>query len=179
MISASITVPERFGVIVERHHDAIYRYVARRLGAQTAEDIAAETFAIAFASRARFRPEDSSVRPWLFGIATNLLRRHRRAEARLMNAHARAGRPEHIEAPPDEIGAALAAALAGMRRQHRDALLLHAWADLTYDEIAQVMDVPVGTVRTWINRARQTATRELAKHGIGRATPEPHEVMDG
>jgi RNA polymerase sigma-70 factor (ECF subfamily) len=61
---------------------AIYLYVAARLGTGPAEDIAAETFAVAFGQRDRFDPARGGVRPWLFGIATNLVARYRRAEAR-------------------------------------------------------------------------------------------------
>ncbi len=179
IIAASLDTPERFSELVERHHAVIFRYAARRVGVQVAEDIAAETFTAAFASRARYRTDGPSARPWLFGIATNMLRRHRRTEARLLEAYAKTGCPEHLDAPGDEVGAALAAVLAGMRRQHRDALLLHAWADLTYDEIAAAMDVPVGTVRTWISRARATATRELAGFGVEpRTTTAPPEAID-
>lgn len=66
-----------------------------------------------------------------------------------------------------------------MRGEHRDVLLLHTLVDLTYDGIAQALDVPTGTVRAWMSRARQTATRELAKRGIvPRATTPSDEVTE-
>ena len=55
-----------------------------------------------------------------------------------------------------------AGALAAMRPHERDALLVYALADLSYEEIAVALDVPVGTIRTWLHRARATAQRELA-----------------
>jgi RNA polymerase sigma-70 factor (ECF subfamily) len=74
--------PEVFTEVYDRYFRAIYLYVAARLGTGPAEDIAAETFAVAFGQRDRFDPARGGVRPWLFGIATNLVARYRRAEAR-------------------------------------------------------------------------------------------------
>lgn len=159
--------PKVFATVVERHHDVIWRYVARRLGPDTADDLAGDVFATAFAARAKFNPDHESARPWLFGIATNLIRRHARREAQILDAYARTGRPPYVEPPAnDDIGPALAAALAKMRKPHRDALLLLTLADMTYEEIAQAMEVPIGTVRGWIHRARAVAARELAAHGV-------------
>src|SRR5207344_745537 len=111
-----------------------------------------------------------SVLPWLYGIATNLLRRSWRAERRQLRAYGRSGVDRWV-AYEDEtaarvddssLDARLARALAAMRPRQRDALLLYALADLSYEEIALALDVPVGTVRTWLHRARETARRELA-----------------
>jgi DNA-directed RNA polymerase specialized sigma24 family protein len=71
--------PEVFTEVYDRYFRAIYLYVAGRLGTGPAEDIAAETFAVAFGQRDRFDPARGGLRPWLFGIATNLVARHRRA----------------------------------------------------------------------------------------------------
>ncbi len=174
IIAASLDEPETFAELVRRHHAPIHRYIARRVGVDLADDLAADTFATAFAVRRRYASGRESARPWLFGIATNMLRRHRRHEARMLDAYSRTGRPAHVEPQPDdERGSALAAALGAMRPQHRDVLLLAALADLTYDEIAVALDVPVGTVRGWLNRARATATKELARRGV---TPTPPVV---
>ena len=122
------------------------------------EDLAAETFRIAFDERARFDPRYDDARPWLYGIATNLLRRHFR----------RSARREDTFAPPEAdftdealgrlearaLGPALAAALRDIPSLDRDALLLHVWAELTYTEIARATGIPVGTVRSRIHRAR-------------------------
>jgi RNA polymerase sigma-70 factor, ECF subfamily len=82
--------PEVFSEVYDRYFRAIYLYVAARLGTGPAEDIAAETFAVAFGQRDRFDPARGGLRPWLFGIATNLAARYRRAEARHYRALARA-----------------------------------------------------------------------------------------
>ena len=108
--------------------------------------------------------------PWLYGIATNLLHRYRRAERRQLYAYSRSGVDRSVayedEADARVVGssldARLAGALAAMRPRERDALLLYALADLSYEEVALALDVPVGTVRTWLHRARATAQRELA-----------------
>jgi RNA polymerase sigma-70 factor (ECF subfamily) len=69
-IASSLEKPADFGVIFERHFDAIHRYVSRRLGAGLADDIAATVFSEAFAQRARFLSDVGDARPWLYGIAT-------------------------------------------------------------------------------------------------------------
>ncbi len=176
IIEEAERTPEAFATVVRRHHDAIWRYVARRLGPDTADDLTSDVFTTAFAARTRFDSARDSARPWLFGIATNLIRRHARHEAQILDAYARTGRPPHVDAPAnDGAGPALAAALAKMRKPHRDALLLHALADMTYEEIAQAMDVPIGTVRGWIHRARAVAARELAAQGV---LPHPPRDAD-
>ena len=108
--------------------------------------------------------------PWLYGIATNLLHRQRRAEGRQLRAYSRSGDDRSVAYEDEAVArvdgssldARLAGALAAMRPRERDVLLLYALADLSYEEIALALDVPVGTVRTWLHRARLTAQRELA-----------------
>lgn len=168
-LARSLREPTAFELIFDRHFDAVHRYVQRRAGIDLADELAAETFALAFARRAKCRARES-VLPWLYGIATNLLHRHRRAERRQLRAYSRSGVDRWVT-PEDEaatrvdgslLEARLAGALAAMRPRERDALLLYALADLSYVEIAEALDVPVGTVRTWLHRARLTAQRELA-----------------
>jgi RNA polymerase sigma-70 factor (ECF subfamily) len=154
--------PHEFTAIFEQHFDAIHRYIARRLGTDAADDLAAQVFAEAFANRDHYRSELGEVRPWLFGIATNLIRRHHRREQAAWRAYAKHGAdPLGIDAQPrlDEI--AVAKALGTLHARDRDALLLFVWADLTYDEIAAVLEIPVGTVRSRINRARTRLRSEL------------------
>lgn len=163
VIRESLAEPQRFGEIFERHYDAIYAFLSRRLGADRGAELAAETFTRAFAVRRRFRAEPaSSARPWLFGIATNLVRQHHRTEARRLRAYARTGVDPVLDSVPeverrvDASAAAqqLAEALAGLRREERDVLLLFAWADLSYAEIAEALDLEDGTVRSRLSRAR-------------------------
>jgi RNA polymerase sigma-70 factor (ECF subfamily) len=164
-LALSLTEPRSFEVIFDRHFRAVHTYLHRRAGRDLADELAAETFALAFERRASCRAEDS-VLPWLYGIATNVLRRRRRTEQRRLRAYARSGVDRwadyEVEAIDRSEGARLARALAAMRPRERDALLLYALCDLSYQEIAGALDVPVGTVRTWLHRARQRAQRVLA-----------------
>jgi RNA polymerase sigma-70 factor (ECF subfamily) len=161
-ITASINDPPAFAAVFDRHWTRIHRFCVARAGDAAGEDIAAEVFRVAFTERARYDPRVDDAGPWLYGIATNLVRRSFRSEARGRRATARADR-ERPHDPVDELldrvearrlGPALAAALASVAAVDRDALLLHAWAGLTYDQIAQATSVPVGTVRSRIHRAR-------------------------
>jgi RNA polymerase sigma factor (sigma-70 family) len=171
VIVESLADPTRFAVIFDRHYDAVYGFVARRVGPALAADLAAETFARAFAGRRRFRPGvSSSARPWLFGIAVNLLRHHHRTEARGLRAYARTGVDPVLDATPDverrldaeAAGPRLAEALAVLRSAERDVLLLFAWADLSYAEIAEALGLEVGTVWSRLSRARNRVRELLA-----------------
>jgi DNA-directed RNA polymerase specialized sigma24 family protein len=82
LIAASVREPERFAVLFDRHFAAVHRYLQRRLGRDVAEELAAETFVTAFAGRLRYDGSRESARPWLFGIAANLVRHQRRTERR-------------------------------------------------------------------------------------------------
>jgi len=160
LLAESIREPDRFAPLFDRHAADIHRYLARRVG-PVADDLLSETFLAAFRQRSTYRRVGAGVRPWLFGIATNLARQHIRAEVRRYRVLARM----HAEPPVDHdhterldaqaLRTSLAAALAELKPADRDALLLFAWADLTYAEIAAVLDVPIGTVRSRINRARR------------------------
>jgi RNA polymerase sigma factor (sigma-70 family) len=151
-----------FEELFEDHFDAIYGYLARRVGPELARDLAAETFTRAYAGRKRFDPQRGEPRAWLFGIANNLLRHHYRDEERRLQAFAR------IDVPRDEAGSdesPIAEALSVLSREERDALLLFAWADLSYEQIAEALALPVGTVRSRLNRARTRMRDELTKAG--------------
>lgn len=155
--------PLDLGVAFEQHFDAIHRFIARRLGSSAADDLAAHVFSEAVAGAGRYDASRGEVRPWLFGIATNVVRRHRRREQAMWRAYGRHGvDPLGVDDAPRSDERAVARALAGLRSGDRDALLLFAWADLSYDEIAGALQIPVGTVRSRINRARTTLRRTLA-----------------
>jgi RNA polymerase sigma-70 factor (ECF subfamily) len=169
IIAASLTDPAQFGQIFDRHYDAIHRYLARRVGWDLAEDLTANVFLAAFKSRTRFRPSGHDARPWLYGIATNILRRHTRTELRRLRAYARVPRPGAVEIQEDAVASRVDAqraaaligdALAQLPEPERSVLLLVAWADLSYEEVAVALDVPIGTVRSRLHRAR-TRLREL------------------
>lgn len=145
----------------EEHFDAIYGYLARRVGPEVGRDLAAETFARAFAARKKFDPLRGEARAWVFGIAANLVRRHYRDEERRLRALARLDAPSGAEDEPTEPR--IAVALAEMPQAERDTLLLYAWADLSYEEIAVALDIPLGTVRSRVHRARHRMREALSE----------------
>lgn len=161
LVSRSINDPDVFGQIFDRHVDAIWRYVAARLGPDAAEDVVSETFAIAFSSRARFDIAATSARPWLYGIATNRLMKHRDVEIRWL-ARAAAS-PSEVPADDPALRAAdrldaqglvgpLAAALLKLSDRERDVVLLHAIDGLSHLEIADALGIRAGTARTRLSR---------------------------
>ncbi len=171
VIGCSGDEPGAFAVLFDRHAPAIYRYAAQRMGDDRAEDIMSETFLVAFEKRAAYDLAIENARPWLLGIATRLMRKHSRLEARAwkgMVADVAASlAPDMIEQAGARLDAArltrrLASALRGLSASDRDTLLLYAWGDLDYAGIAAALDVPIGTVRSRLNRARR-----LLRHAAG------------
>jgi RNA polymerase sigma-70 factor (ECF subfamily) len=161
IIAASGGDPARFGEIFDRHFAAIHRYLTRRLGASQAEDLAAETFVIAFRSRRRYDGSAADARPWLFGIAANLLRRHWRTEQRRLRAYARTG----VDPVADEIPDAerrLDAAAAGPQLARA---LASISADDREEQIALALEIPAGTVRSRLSRARKQLREQLSPSG--------------
>ena len=164
VIAASLDDPVRFGAIFDRHATVLHRYLVRRLGPDEAEGMVGEIFRIAFEKRASYDLDRSLARPWLYGIASNLLARHRHGEARRLDATARLVNTSvaasdllaDIDARIDasRLWADVAAAIASLPQGERDTLLLFAWEGMPYDQIAAALDVPVGTVRSRLNRAR-------------------------
>lgn len=159
LIRASLDAPECFGGIFERHYRVVDRYCVRRLGTD-GHDVSANTFVEAFRVRHRFEFDRDDARPWLFGIVNNMTRRHRRTEARRWRAYARAEVSAPLQIDVDDridaaaLGARLADSLATIPSRDRDALLLFAWADLSYEQVGQALEIPIGTVRSRISRAR-------------------------
>jgi RNA polymerase sigma factor (sigma-70 family) len=185
VIEVSWHEPERFAIVFDRHAQVIHRYVTRRVGASVADDVVGETFLVAFRRRRSYDLRRSDARPWLYGIASNLVHRHRRAEVRAYRALARTGVDPVAAVPTDEVDArltaaaverGLATALARLSRGDRDALLLFAWADLSYEEIAAALCIPVGTVRSRLHRARRKLKEALGGTNPLSAEEEPsHE----
>ena len=171
LIRRSLADGEQFARVYDRHAATLHRYAARRLGAEAAEDVVAETFLAAFRVRHRYDLARPDAMPWLFGILTREVSRRRRTERNHYRLLA-ATPPDLPQAgPADDVAAAvtayaarapLARALAALKPADRDVLLLVAWADLTYAEVADALGVPVGTVRSRLNRARRIVRGALA-----------------
>jgi RNA polymerase sigma factor (sigma-70 family) len=166
-------------VLYERHFDAVFRYVAGRIGRQVAEDVVAETFVIAFTRRAAFDPGRTCALPWLVGIATNLLRSRRRAERRHLATDP--GRIDQGGAPDpgldDSIERADAVLIRGavmraVRRlapSEREAFLVHALVGLEGAELGVALGISPSAASVRLHRARARLGETL------RPTLQAHE----
>jgi RNA polymerase sigma factor (sigma-70 family) len=173
VIGRSVGDPEAFGLIYDRHAATLLRFLGRRAGARVAETLVGELFRVAFERRNTFDPSRGSALPWLYGIGANLLLKHRRNEARWLRASARFAAGQ--EARDRRSGAAaldarvlfprVAGAIETLPAGEREALLLFAWEDLPYQSVAEALDLPIGTVRSRINRARARLRELLEANG--------------
>ncbi|SEG38312.1 RNA polymerase sigma-70 factor, ECF subfamily [Nonomuraea solani] len=171
VIERSWDEPECFGVVFDAHYAEIHRYASRRLGPHAADDVSAETFALAFRQRHRYDLSHGSARPWLYGIATNLISRHHRDEVRALRAMGRVhpggepvgGHEDEVarRASAEGVRGALTEAIAALPPDQRDVLLLVVLSGLSYDEVAQALEVPFGTVSSRLNRARKKLRKAL------------------
>jgi RNA polymerase sigma-70 factor (ECF subfamily) len=170
IIEASQHDPAQFAAVFDRHADEIYRYTAGRLGPDAADDVTAETFLTAFRKRGSYDLGRDDARPWLYGIATLRIREHRRTERRRYEGLARLPVPGHAEAfdeaATDRVAAGqmlplLAPVLATLSQDERDLLLLVAWTDLSYAEVAQALGIAPGTVASRLHRVRGKIRRLL------------------
>jgi RNA polymerase sigma factor (sigma-70 family) len=172
VIGRSLDEPEVFGLIYDRHAATVLRFLGRRVGAEVAEGLVGELFRIAFERRKTFDAARASALPWLYGIGSNLLLKHRRAEARRLRASARMA--AGLEAADRRASASaldarvlfprVADAIEALPDGEREALLLATWEDLSYQSVAEALELPIGTVRSRLNRAR-AHLRELLEPG--------------
>lgn len=174
-IARSVEDPTAFGLLFERHARSVHRYLARRAGPDVADEVLSEVFLVSFQRRESFDGRSPSALPWLLGIATVLLRAHAKKEGRHLRAAARAA---EVEAHDGGLERALDLQDASSRMRQtldhlrhlpsidRDVLLLYVWGELTYDEVAKSLEIPVGTVRSRLNRVRRELRRlESAPEG--------------
>jgi RNA polymerase sigma factor (sigma-70 family) len=178
LIARSERDAECFGAVFDRHYAVIHRYLMRRAGREVADELAVETFVVAFRRRHTYQVGREDARPWLFGIAANLLRDQWRREQRQLRAWERAATADEAgadaEGQLDRLDAQAAApvvgrALASLEPCDRETLTLFAWAEMSYDEIAEALAIPVGTVRSRMHRARRQVGAILTAHGLGDA----------
>ncbi|HOA87511.1 MAG: RNA polymerase sigma factor [Microbacteriaceae bacterium] len=172
ILQRSRETPGAFAELFERHARVIAAFAVRRVGADHAEDVLSETFLVAFRRRADFDQRWESAKPWLLGIASRIIKKHHAQEAAQWRSfEASASRGEHtsdgaIDAAGGRADAsaavrALAPRIAALASRDRETLLLYAWGDLSYEEVAVALGVPVGTVKSRLNRVR----RQLAPPG--------------
>ena len=163
VMEESLADAGRFGEIFDRHAQPIFRFLARRIGADDAGDLLSDVFLAAFEARARYDRDRPSALPWLYGIASNLLSKHHRnraSELRVLDRMVVQGdRVDHADAVSASVDAqvqlrAIAKLIEELPAGERDALLLYSWEDLSYGEVAGALGVPIGTVRSRLNRVR-------------------------
>lgn len=150
---------DAFVEIIRRHARPVSAYLVRRVGRGQAEDLLAETWVSAFAFRSSYDRSYSDARPWLFGIARNVLRAHWRKGSRedLLGEVQESANPwpevdERIEA---EAASDLRQALADLPAHEREVLLLVAWEQLSVADAARSLGIPAGTARYRLHRARR------------------------
>jgi RNA polymerase sigma-70 factor (ECF subfamily) len=177
VIAASLAEPERFAEIFDRHFATVFRFAERRVGRDQAGEVASETFARAFAKRGSFRPEVEDALPWLLGIASKLILHERRRFVRYLAAVERvAADTRAVEYESDLVAAdrrldapldwaRMRAALLTLSDVDRELLLLVAWDELSYDEAAAVLELPLGTVRSKLHRAKAHLRELLEPNG--------------
>lgn len=173
IIDASQVDPEYFGFIFDRHAHSLTRYLVNRVGSHDAEALLGEAFRVAFEGRDRFDPGRLDARPWLFGIASNLVLKHLRTQRRFGRATLRLASQtgEAVASFEDrtiqqlhvvELWELVAEAIGELPERDREVVHLYALGGLDYAEIARALDIPIGTVRSRLHRVRQTM-REIAR----------------
>lgn len=163
-IELSLRDPDCFGVVFDRYFVEIHGYVAKRIGRDAADDVAAETFLTAFRSRRRFDPSRGTVQAWLYGIVTNHMSAYHRHEVRAYRALELAGLERAEEGHADRVAERvdagvvhreIAGALAELPRGDREVLLLIALGGLSHADVAAALGIPYGTVGSRLNRVRK------------------------
>ncbi len=160
--------PGALADLFDRHGDRIYNHCFRQLGDWAeAEDATSSVFLEVWRHRRRVRLHDGSAVPWLYGVATNVCRnltRSRRRHLRAVAALPRAGtEPDHADQVTERLGSearmrAVLEMVESLPEREREVLGLVAWAGLSYEQAAAALDVPVGTVRSRLSRARARLT---------------------
>lgn len=185
------------GEAYDEHAHVLFRYAMRVCGDRAAaEDVVSATFLEAWRCRERLRPDGDGLRPWLLGIATNILRstarEARRRDTALARLADRGVLPDFADDvvtrlhDTDQLNAARAA-LRRLRRRDREVFALVVWAGLDYAAAGEALGIPTGTVRSRLSRARDRlraladaelkAVRKARRGGVVAATgPRPAGV---
>jgi len=160
---------EAFGALFDRHARLIYNYCFRRVGSRaTAQDLLSMVFLEAWRRRDKQLPPDK-VLPWLYGIATNVVRHQRRSDRRFAAALSRLPAAETEPDFADDSAERLdyerqaqqaLALLHALPQREQDVFVLCVGMELSYEDAALALDLPVGTVRSRLSRAR-ARLREL------------------
>lgn len=176
LLARSATDPESFEPLVHRHSAALYAYLARRIPA-AAEDVLSDVWLAAYAGRASYDPDRGPARGWLFGIARNAVVNHlRRPNALPLGYGSAEGEAwddvdERLDA--QRRAPALYAAIRALPDTERELLLLVALDGLSPTEAAAALDIPAGTARSRLHRARARIREELDSDEPAPATTTP------
>lgn len=187
IIRASIEDPKEFGEVFARHHTAVFRFAARRVGVDAAGDTAADVFVTAFSIHHRYDTDRSDCLPWLYGIAANVIGDRLRRAKRRQRAH---GPEAHADVTSvtldvddrlvaESVAGLLEAALDGLPWRDRETLMLFALEGLTYSEIARALNIPNGTVGSRISRARRRILEQIPNLAQIADKDTPREPEDG
>jgi RNA polymerase sigma-70 factor (ECF subfamily) len=163
---------EAFAALFDRYREPIWRFFRRRVSDRSvAEELTQETFLAVLQGAARYEPR-APFRSYLFGVAFNLLAGARRKRAARGGELRSLDEVEPIATAPAPVDTMLDIrhALAALDTGDREILMLREYDDLSYDEIALVVGIPIGTVRSRLFRARQALRERLE------ARPEPQEA---
>jgi RNA polymerase sigma factor (sigma-70 family) len=166
--------PDAFVEVARRHEIAIHAYLARRTGRQAADDLLAEVWLRAFAARGGYDTGYGDARPWLYGIARNVLREHWRTSSGEEPAPIGETRVDPWDRIIERLDSAerakaVMSAVRALPAAEREILLLVAWEQLTPAEAAKVLGVPPGTARSRLHRARTTVRQVLSERDIDQA----------
>lgn len=189
VVRRSLSDPEAFGEIFNRHYDSVFKFVARRHGADRAADTTSEVFLAAFRIRKRFDSRGTSCRPWLYGIASNVIGDAIRKQRRDKRVYIAVSQARQVQVQDDVsvenrvtaelLGDVLNIGLGSLVKRDRDVILLKALDDLSYNEIAEALSIPVGTVRSRLNRARKQLLRTVPRTVWDPLATNPDDPTEG
>jgi RNA polymerase sigma-70 factor (ECF subfamily) len=165
-----------FLTVFDAHAPDIHAYLTRRVGSDAANDLLADVWIAAYKSRHRYEGEWSEARPWLYGIARYTVFSYWR-KCRTLNTGSIEISDDPWPAVEDclnakDLGPLLYKAIQELPGDEREVLLLTAWEELAPTEIALVLDVPAGTVRSRLHRAREFVKRQLEVPSLEPEVPQ-------
>lgn len=180
VIERSLGDSECFAEIFDRHVSSIHSYLARRTGSERADALVGEVFRVAFETRHRYHLDRPSALPWLYGIASNVLRQARRTDRRQDRVASKLASFRPVDAGPDDSSEDLLrrerldeviGVVMALPEADRETVLLYAWEELTYEQVAEALAIPLGTVRSRLSRARARIREQLPPAGQEGAEP--------
>lgn len=181
LIESARSDAQAFAELVVRYQDRLYTYLYRMTGSrEDAQDLAQETFVRAYRALPRFNLE-APFRPWLYKIATNLAINHIKGKKPVLVLEEYV--PSRLDTPEQQVEASevhriVAAAIAELPETYRPVVLMRHIEDLSYDEIGRALDLPIGTVKVRLHRARATLQAKLAAAGLHRAAAAMNEASE-